>query len=319
MLETVHVGLGVIGQRLCATGLAAGVYRPVAAVDPAPALVGRDLGDLIGAGALGVPIRASLAEALTGAALPPRLALHATRSTVAAVRDELIALVEAGCDVVSTCEELAAPRLRASAPPTRSTRPRGGPAAGSSAPASIPASRWTCCRLSLVQAATEVRSITIRRVQDPLKRRQAFQHKVGVGRSNAECEADMAAGVFGHVGLRESAAALAAGLGWELGRVRESLSLVLEPDGQTSAGVRQTLSARSSDGRLIRLIFHAIAGTRRESDQVLIDGDPPLRMQLPRRTGRRPGDRQPGAFGCAADRAGRAGAAGRGTSPLGVA
>ena len=46
-------------------------------------------------------------------------------------------------------------------------------------------------------------------------------------------------------------------------------------------GVRQTLSARSSDGRLIRLIFHAIAGTRRESDQVVIDGDPPLRMQLP--------------------------------------
>ena len=63
--------------------------------------------------------------------------------------------------------------------------------------------------------------------------------------------------------------------------MRESLSLVLEPDGRTVRGVRQTLSAGSSDGRLIRLIFHAIAGAPRDSDQVVIDGDPPLRMQLP--------------------------------------
>jgi 4-hydroxy-tetrahydrodipicolinate reductase len=45
--------------------------------------------------------------------------------------------------------------------------------------------------------------------------------------------------------------------------------------------VRQTFSTRSSDGRLIRLIFHAIAGARRDSDQVVIDADPPLRLQLP--------------------------------------
>src|SRR4051794_32387410 len=96
-VDTVHVGLGVIGQRVCATGRAAGVYRPVAAVDPAVALVGRDLGEVIGIERLGVPVRATLAEALADAAAPPRLALHATRSTVAAVRDELVALVEAGC------------------------------------------------------------------------------------------------------------------------------------------------------------------------------------------------------------------------------
>ncbi|HEY3108372.1 MAG TPA: dihydrodipicolinate reductase [Chloroflexota bacterium] len=279
--ETLHVGLGAIGQRVCATGLAAGVYRPVAAVDPAPALIGRDLGDLIGVGGLGVPIRASLEQALAGATVPPRLALHATRSTVTAVRDELIALVGAGCDVVSTCEELAAPRLRA--PEAADAIDAAARAAGRRIVGAgvNPGFAMDLLPLALAQAATAIRSITIRRVQDPLKRRRAFQHKVGIGRSKAECEADVAAGAFGHVGLRESAAALAAGLGWELGRVRESLSLVLEPDGRTVRGVRQTFSTRSSDGRLIRLIFHAIAGARRDSDQVVIDADPPLRLQLP--------------------------------------
>jgi hypothetical protein len=279
--ETVHVGLGLIGQRVCATGIAAGVYRPVAAVDPAPALVGRDLGELIGVGRLDVPVRASLAEALAGATVPPRLALHATRSTVVAVRDELIDLVEAGCDVVSTCEELAAPRLRA--PEAADAVDAAARAAGRRVVGAgvNPGFAMDLLPLALAQAATGIQSITIRRVQDPLKRRPAFQHKVGVGRRRSECEADIAAGTFGHVGLRESAAALADGLGWQLGRVRESLGLVLEPDGQTVRGVRQTLTASSGDGRSIRLIFHAIAGTRRDSDQVAIDGDPPLRMTLP--------------------------------------
>src|SRR5919199_2576831 len=193
--ETVHVGLGAIGQRVCATGLTAGVYRPVAAVDPAPALLGRDLGELIGVGSLGVPIRASLEEALAGATVPPRLALHATRSTVAAVRDELIALVEAGCDVVSTCEELAAPRLRD--PAAADAVDAAARAAGRRVVGAGVNPGFAMDLLPLALAATGIRSITIRRVQDPLKRRAAFQHKVGIGRSREECEAELAAGQFG--------------------------------------------------------------------------------------------------------------------------
>src|SRR5579884_2066045 len=278
-VPTVHVGLGVIGQRICATGLRAGYYRPVAAVDPAPALVGKDLGDVVGVGRLGVTVKRSLAEALARAE-PPMLALHATRSTVAAVRDELIDLVNAGCDVVSTCEELAAPRLRA--PEAAAAVDAAAKAAGHRIVGAgvNPGFAMDLLPLALAQAATEIQAITIRRIQDPLKRRLQFQHKVGVGRSRAECEADIKKGTFGHVGLGESAAALAAGLGWQLGEVRERLSLVPGGDGRI-LGVRQTLTAQSHDGKTIRMIFHAIAGTRRDMDQIAIDGDPPLRMQLP--------------------------------------
>jgi 4-hydroxy-tetrahydrodipicolinate reductase len=279
-IPTIHVGLGLIGQRVCATGQREGVYRPVAALDPAPRLVGRDLGDLVGVPADGVTVSRTLDEALAGAAEPPRLALHATRSTVRAVADELIALVQAGCDVVSTCEELAAPWLRA--PEVADQIDRAARAAGRRIVGAgvNPGFAMDLLPLVLAQASSDVRSIVIRRSQDPLKRRPAFQHKVGVGRTRAECEADIAAGTFGHVGLAESAEALAHGLGWELQGVRETLRLVEGDDGRVK-GVRQTLSARTPDGRQLRLRFWAEAGLRRDSDVYVIGGDPPLRMSLP--------------------------------------
>ncbi|HEV8633064.1 MAG TPA: hypothetical protein VG370_02315 [Chloroflexota bacterium] len=279
-IPTIHVGLGQIGQRVCATGLREGVYRPVAAVDPAPRLAGRDLGGLVGAALDGVAVHRTLDGALAAAAAPPRLALHATRSTVGAVADELIALVRAGCDVVSTCEELAAPWLRAPAVADRierAAREAGRRIVGAGV---NPGFAMDLLPLVLAQASSGIRTITIRRAQDPLKRRPAFQHKVGVGRTREECRADIRAGTFGHVGLGESAAALAAGLGWELCGVRETLRLIEGDDGKVR-GVRQTLSAGTPDGRRLRLQFRALAGLGRDSDVCVIGGDPPLRMVLP--------------------------------------
>jgi hypothetical protein len=279
-MNTVHVGLGLIGQRVASTGLREGHYRPVAAVDPAPHLVGRDLGELLGGAHSGVTVRATLAEALGAASAPPSLALHATRSTVRAVADELIALVEAGCDVVSTCEELAAPRLRG--PDVAEQIDRAAAAAGRRIVGAgvNPGFAMDLLPLVLAQASSDVRSIVLRRAQDPLKRRPAFQQKVGVGRTREECEREIAAGTFGHVGLYESAEALAAGLGWQMQGVRETLRLVEGADGKI-CGVRQLLSAGTTDGRRLRLQFWAIAGMKRDSDAVVITGDPPLRMVLP--------------------------------------
>src|SRR5439155_13598041 len=133
-----------------------------------------------GVGKLGVYMFATLDEATAAAPVPPRLALHATRSTVAAVRDELIALVRAGCDVVSTCEELAAPWLRS--PDDADAIDAAARAAGRRVVGAgvNPGFAMDLLPLAFAQAATGLRAITIRRVQDPLKRRLAFQKKVGV-------------------------------------------------------------------------------------------------------------------------------------------
>src|SRR5262249_44522474 len=162
-IPTVHVGLGVIGQRICQTGVRDGYYRLVAAVDPAPALQGKELGELCGVGKLGVTVKSTLADALAVAAEPPVLALHATRSTIAAVCPELIGLVGAGRDVVSTCEELAAPRLRGSEAADEidaAARAAGKRIVGAGV---NPGFAMDLLPLSLLQAATSVQTITIRR------------------------------------------------------------------------------------------------------------------------------------------------------------
>jgi 4-hydroxy-tetrahydrodipicolinate reductase len=280
-VATIHIGLGVIGLRLCETGLREGHYRPVAAVDPAPALAGRDLGELLGQAPSGVVVRASLAEALAAAAERPIVALHATRSTIVAVRDELVALVAAGCDVVSTCEELAVPDLAdrtAAASIDAAARSNGRRIVGAGI---NPGFAMDLLPLAIMQATIGTRTIEIRRFQDPLKRRAAFQRKVGVGRTRADCEADIARGVFGHVGLRESAYALARGLGWTIARGGERLTLIDAADGASIDGVHQTYTAHTTDERTIRLRFRAIRGMKNDLDAYDIDGDPPIRVRIP--------------------------------------
>ncbi|MEW6048756.1 MAG: dihydrodipicolinate reductase, partial [Bacillota bacterium] len=106
MVGVVQIGLGPIGQGIVRRLLQMPGVRLVGAVDPAPDKAGRDVGALVGGGPLGVRVSASFEpEKLAGASV----ALHSTGSRLVAVLDQLLALVESGLDVISTCEELAWP------------------------------------------------------------------------------------------------------------------------------------------------------------------------------------------------------------------
>ena len=83
----------------------------VAAVDSAPAQVGRPMYEALGLDRPGGPaIEADAEQAL--AAVQPQLVLHATGSFLPDVLPQLLACVRAGANVVSTCEELSYPWLR---------------------------------------------------------------------------------------------------------------------------------------------------------------------------------------------------------------
>src|SRR5438552_4015951 len=62
---------------------------------------------------------------------------------------------------------------------------------------------------------------------DAGKRRQQLQKKVGAGMSVAEVNALIKKNGIGHVGLGESCAMIAAGLGWKLAAIREHFSPVI--------------------------------------------------------------------------------------------
>ena len=110
-IRVVQMGLGAVGCGIAQAALGRSQLRMVGAIDVDPAKVGKDLGEFLGSDStLGVPVAASPGDVLGAQAVD--VVLQATGSHIPDVVDQLKELAEAGCNVVSTCEELAYPWLR---------------------------------------------------------------------------------------------------------------------------------------------------------------------------------------------------------------
>ncbi|MEW6425066.1 MAG: hypothetical protein AB1523_10045 [Bacillota bacterium] len=70
-------------------------------------------------------------------------------------------------------------------------------------------------------------ALKVERVVDAARRREPLQKKVGVGLSKEEYLRGVEEGRIRHIGLPESAAMLAAGMGWKLERVEEEIEPVI--------------------------------------------------------------------------------------------
>ena len=103
------VGLGWVGQEVARAALEDPRVTLVGIADEDPIKAGRDLGELIGEGRLGVPIDADLDSMLARAR--PEVAVVCTSSDVEALGATLEACVAQGAHVVTTCENLADPDL----------------------------------------------------------------------------------------------------------------------------------------------------------------------------------------------------------------
>src|SRR6266542_6368244 len=101
-IGVVHYGLGPIGLAAAAVVSRRTEFVSVAAVDTDPELQGRDLGELLGLGPIGVIVSSGADVDFGGA----RVAIHCTGSSLARVAPQLQRLIERGVHVVSSCEEL---------------------------------------------------------------------------------------------------------------------------------------------------------------------------------------------------------------------
>ncbi len=111
VLRVLSFGLGPIGLATARLVLQKTSLQLVGAVDTDPAKVGRDLAELLGREApTGILVGSDGAEALQR--LRPDVMLHCTQSHLPLVKDQLLAAIRAGVDVVSSTEELLAPELQ---------------------------------------------------------------------------------------------------------------------------------------------------------------------------------------------------------------
>ena len=272
------IGLGAIGREVVKAVRARPDLALVGAADPA--FVGQDAGELSQVGTIGVPVRATAAEALAGA----EVALVLTASSVADMLPIVEACASAGVDVVSTCEDLAYAAL--SAPELAARIDERAGAAGITVVGTGVNPGLVMDRLPVTLAAACVRvdRVAVTRVVDAAKRRGPLRAKVGAGLTPEEFEAGVAARRLSHRGLPESCALVGLGLGWTFDEIRSSIAPVVEPrqgiPAGRVAGLRQSAVGLRGGRELVRLDLEMSVAAPEPHDRIVIEGDPPLDLVI---------------------------------------
>jgi hypothetical protein len=287
-VPVVVMGLGAIGQAVARAALRSEEVRLVGAVDLDRQRVGKPLTELLGAPAGTLKVQASLEEAVgrtRGAVL-----LHATSSRLPQVMDQLLGAMRLGMSVVSTCEELSFPWLRH--PELAEKLERAARAAGVTVLGTGVNPGFIMDRLvaTLGTACGEVRHVRVERVVDARTRRPALQRKIGAGMTEDEFMAAAEKDAVGHVGLVESAALAALGLGLDCDDFEEELLPVLAEEeirggafgvkAGRVAGIHQVATGLWEGKELVRLELTLALGAEGVGDRVVLDADPPVEMEL---------------------------------------
>jgi 4-hydroxy-tetrahydrodipicolinate reductase len=287
IIRVIQYGLGPIG---CATARLIDErdnLELIGAVDIDPAKISKDVGELIGLdGKLGIEVVGKLAEVAAEA----DVVVHTTNSYFDLFMDQVLEILEAGFDIVSTSEELSFPWTDN---PDKAgvldvaARKAGKTVLGTGV---NPGFLMDSLPLFITSIAQQVDHIDVTRVINASKRRGPFQAKIGSGMSVDEFNAKMAEGRMGHVGLPESTAMLFDTLGKKLVRFENTIEpVVAEKPVKTeffdvqpgqARGLHQSGHAYTDDGEFVSLTFRAALDEEPDGDTITIKGRPDLTVKL---------------------------------------
>jgi hypothetical protein len=281
-ITVAQYGIGPIGAEIARLLFTKPWIKVVGAVDIDPNKIGKDLGEVIGLGReTGVLVTAELQG-------KPDVVCHSTGSRLRDVADQLVALLERGSHVVSTCEEL-------SFPLDTEVRERLQKAARAANVAILgtgvnPGFVMDKLPLTITSVCQEVKSVDIIRIQNASTRREPLQRKVGASMTVDEFRAAVASGKIKHMGLRESLMMVGNGLGVEFESVSDE---VIEPivadrtittqyltvaPGQV-AGVHQTIYGKGRINVSLELRMY-VGAEDVAADRVIVRGVPDVEMVI---------------------------------------
>ena len=275
MAGLVIVGAGPIGTLAADAAVDDGVVdRIIGVVDPDE----RARRELVAAtGAPGYHSTVELPPAAPGDA-----ALVAFASAAEKVAPEVIRLVSAGYDVVTTCEGLAwAPRHLWDAMHT-SARSDGRTIIVTGTNPGFVMDRLP---LLVAGASRSIKRIHVERHMDTSGRRPSLIAKSGRGLTESEFADGVLSGAVGAKGLDSSARLIARGLEWPFNDVSVKVVPVVE-DGQI-IGADHHARLSAGEGREIVLDLIMAWGLAPTFDRITVDGSPPITVET---TGGLPGD-----------------------------
>lgn len=288
-VKLIQYGVGPIGATMVRLALKKQGLEYVGAIDIDPAKIGRDLGEVAGVGRrLGVLVSKDVKSVLTQTGAD--IVIHTTQSFLKDIRPQILEILEARLDVVSTAEELTYP-FRKSPEIAReideAARRNGVTVLATGV---NPGFLMDAFPLTVSGVCQDVKSVKVTRIMDASIRRLPFQKKIGAGMTGEEFRKAVATGRMGHIGLPESIAMIAAGLGWKLDDVKETINPVMAKKSMKTkflsvkkgqvAGLHQVGRGLVGGKEVITLDFWAYVGAPENRDSTLIKGTPNIDLTI---------------------------------------
>jgi len=287
-IKVLQYGFGPIGQETVRAVLKKEGLELIGVVDINPKFIGKDVGEILGEKKLGIIVKQSLAEALNGQKAD--IALHTTTSFVKSVKPQLEELIRAGINVVSSTEELLIPHLQSPEEAKEIDELAKAYNVTILGTGVNPGFVMDTLPLFLSSTCLDVKKIEARREVDAGTRRLPLQKKVGAGLDVDDFKKLAKEKKLGHIGLIESIALIAEGLGWKLDDIQESVEPVIaDKDCKTkylevrkgqAAGLKHVAKGFKNKEELIQLDLRMYVGAKEPFDYIHIIGTPEIKCKF---------------------------------------
>lgn len=284
-MKVIQIGLGPLGQKITQFIAQRDGLEVIGAIDVAPEIIDRDLGELCGLDNMGIKIQNSIGECLRSAR--PDAVILTTVSTMEKITPQIEEIVSYGIPVVSTCEELSYPWNTSLSLSERIDKAAKANQVAVLGTGVNPGFLMDSLPTFLTSVCQSVQRITVHRIQNAAFRRIPFQRKIGAGLTLEQFENKKKEGTLRHVGLTESVQLIASRMGWKLSKIEDVLVPVIAdreivtdtmriPEGY-AAGVQQIGKGYVGNEDKIILVFRASVGEPNPQDSIEIKGTPTIK------------------------------------------
>ncbi len=289
-IRAIQYGIGPIGASILKLMREKEAIEIIGAIDNDPAKIGKDLGEVVGAtdAPWGVKVSGDARGVLEQSA---DVVMHTTSSSLPKVVDQLLACMDVGSCVVSTCEELSYPfrtHPELATQLDKSAKDNGVALVGTGV---NPGFVMDKLLITLAAVSQRIEHAKALRIVDASKRRLPLQKKIGAGLSVEEFRSRVKEGTIKHVGLPESVAMVADSLGLRVDEITETIdpkvaservqTEFLTVEAGQAAGVHQIARGLSDGKEVIYMELQMYVGAKDPADTVELKGHPNISLVIP--------------------------------------
>ena len=289
-IRAIQYGIGPIGASILKLMREKEAIEIIGAIDTDHAKIGKDLGEVVGASDApwGVTVSGDAKGVLEQSA---DIVMHTTSSSLPKVMDQLLAAMDVGSCVVSTCEELSYPYRtypELAAQLDKGAKDNGVALVGTGVNPGFVMDKLVITLAAVSQRVAHAKAL---RIVDASKRRLPLQKKIGAGMSVEEFRAKVMEGTIKHVGLPESVAMVADALGLRVDQITETIepkvatervqTEFLTVEAGQAAGVHQIARGLSEGKELIYMELQMYVGAKDPADTVELMGHPNISLTIP--------------------------------------